>query len=64
MIGRHHRLPKHPQDQPLTEVAAVEEDDRGESLFLEAHVDAWLADRYAAIPGRQERVKNASKGLC
>ena len=35
------------------EQLAVEKNDQGESLFLEAHVDAWLADQYAAVPGRQ-----------
>lgn len=44
MIGRHHRLPKHPQDQPLTEVATVfDQEDQGEPLFLEAMLmRGWL----------------------
>ena len=35
-------LPQHVHDQLLAEVAAVEKDDRGEPLFLKAHVDGWL----------------------
>jgi len=45
------RLPHHFQEQPLTEIAAVEKDDQGEPLFLEGYVDAWLNDQYAASPG-------------
>ncbi len=48
-----YRLPKHVQEQLLSKVAAVETNDLGEPLFLEAHVDAWLADQYAAVPGRR-----------
>ena len=39
-----YRLPQHVQDQLLAEVAAVEKDGQGEPLFLEAHVDGWVAD--------------------
>ena len=42
-----YRLPKHVREQFLAEVAAVEKDDQAEPLFLEAHVDAWLMDRYS-----------------
>lgn len=45
-------LPKHVNEQLLAEVAAVEEDDQGEPLFLESHVDAWLTVRYAVTPWR------------
>jgi hypothetical protein len=45
-------LPHHVHEQLLAEVVAVEKNDQGEPLYLEAHVDAWLGDRYAAIPGR------------
>ena len=48
-----YRLPKHVQEQLPSEVAPVEKNDQGEPLFLEAHVDAWLADQYAAVPGRR-----------
>lgn len=47
-----YRLPKHVQEQLLAEVAPIGKDDQGESLFLEAHVDAWLEDHYATLPGR------------
>ena len=58
-------MPKHVQEQLLAEVAAVEKDDQGESLFLEAHVDAWLAVQYDTLLGYQflrERAENAKKG--
>lgn len=45
------RLPQHVREQLLAEVAAVEKDDRGEPLFMDVHVDAWLADQYAPMPG-------------
>jgi excisionase family DNA binding protein len=48
-----YRLPKHVRDQLFGEVAPVEKDDQGEPLYLEAHVDAWLNQRYAAIPGHR-----------
>lgn len=48
-----YHLPKHVQEQLLAEVAPVEKNDQGEPLFLEQHVDAWLTDRYAAVPRRQ-----------
>lgn len=47
-----YRLPQHVQEQLLADVAPVEKDGQGEALFLEAHVDAWLEVRYAAILGR------------
>jgi excisionase family DNA binding protein len=52
-LATEYRLPKHVQGQLLAEVTPVEKNDQGESLFLEAHVDAWLADQYAAVPGRR-----------
>jgi len=48
-----YRLPKHIHEQLLAEVAPVEKNDQDEPLFLEAHIDAWLADQYAAVPGRR-----------
>src|SRR4051794_24322164 len=45
-----YRLPKHVHEQLLAEVGPVEKNDQGDSLYLEAHVDAWLTARYAAIP--------------
>jgi hypothetical protein len=45
-----YRLPNYVHEQLLSEVAPVEKDDQGGPLFLEANVDAWLADRYAAVP--------------
>ena len=47
-----YRLPKHVHDQLLAEVVPVDKNDQGEPLFLEAHVDSWLADRYGTLPGR------------
>ena len=44
-----YRLPKHVEEQLVAEVATVEKDGQGEPLFLEAHVDGWLNDRFAAL---------------
>jgi excisionase family DNA binding protein len=52
-LAEAYRHPKHVLAQFLAEVAPVEKNDQGEPLFLEAHVDAWLNDQYAAIPGRR-----------
>ena len=52
-LATEYRLPKHVHGQLLAEIAPVEKEDQGEPLFLEAHVDAWLNDRYAAVPGRR-----------
>jgi|ERR1019366_3787261 hypothetical protein len=48
-----YRLPKHVHDQLLSELAPVEKDDHGGPLFLEAHVDAWLTARCAALQRQQ-----------
>jgi excisionase family DNA binding protein len=48
-----YRLPKHVLEHLLIQVAPVEKDDRGEALFLEAHVDAWLTARYEPLRGQQ-----------
>jgi hypothetical protein len=47
-------LPQQVHDQVLAEVVPVENDGQGEPLFLEAHVDVWLADRYSTPPWRSE----------
>lgn len=47
-----YRLPRHVHDQLFSELVPVEKTDQGEPLFLEAHVNAWLDGRYAAMPGR------------
>jgi excisionase family DNA binding protein len=49
-LAEAYRLPRHLHEQLLAEVAAVEKNDQGEPLFLEAHVDSWLADEYADVP--------------
>ena len=48
-----YRLPKHVREQLFAQVAPVEKNEHGELLFLEAHVDAWLTDQYASLPGRR-----------
>ena len=45
-------IPQHIHDQLFGEVVPVEKNVQGEPLFLEAHVDSWLADRYTTLPGR------------
>lgn len=47
-----HRLPQQLQDQLFGEVDPVENNDRREALYLEAHVDVWLTARYAIAPWR------------
>jgi hypothetical protein len=44
-----YRLPKQLHDQFFGEVDPVENTDRREALYLEAHVDAWLTARYATL---------------
>ena len=47
-----YRLPQHVHNQLFAEVLPVEKTDQGETLYLEAHVDAWLTARYAVAPWR------------
>ena len=47
-----YRLPQHVNDELFAEVIPVEKTDQGETLYLEAHVDAWLTARYAVAPWR------------
>lgn len=47
-----YRLPRQVHEQVLGEVDPVENNDRREALYLEAHVDAWLSARFVTlIPG-------------
>lgn len=46
----HPNLHDHIHHRPFAEVAAVETNDQGESLYLEAHVESWLAYRYGTTP--------------
>jgi excisionase family DNA binding protein len=48
-----YRLPRHVEERLFAEIAPVEKNGQDESLFLEAHVDAWLNDQYAAVPRRR-----------
>jgi excisionase family DNA binding protein len=52
-LATEYRHPLHVLEQLLAEIAPVEKNNQGEPLFLDAHVDAWLNDQYAAIPGRR-----------
>lgn len=45
-----YRLPQHIHHRLFAEVAAVEINDQGDLLYLEAHVDSWLAYHYGTTP--------------
>lgn len=47
-----YRPPQHIQHDLFGEVVPVENDDQGEPLFLEGHVDSWLSARYSVPPWR------------
>ncbi len=47
-----YRLPQHVYNQLFAEVVPVEKTDHGETMYLEAHVDAWLERRDQAHEGR------------
>lgn len=45
-----YRLPTHVADELASAVIPVEKNDKGEPLYLEAHLDVWLSARYADCP--------------
>ena len=45
-----YRLPAHVADDLASAVIPVEKNDKGEQLYLEVHLDAWLSARYADCP--------------
>lgn len=45
-----YRLPAHVTDDLASAVIPIEKNDKGEPLYLEAHLDAWLTARYADCP--------------
>ncbi len=45
-----YRLPVHVADDLASAVIPVEKNDKGEPLYLEARLDAWLSARYADCP--------------
>lgn len=45
-----YRLPVHVADDLASAVIPVEKNDKGEPLYLEAHLDTWLSARYADCP--------------
>jgi len=45
-----YRLPVHVADDLASAVIPVEKNDKGEPLYLEAHLDTWLLARYADCP--------------
>lgn len=46
-----YNVPVHLQDELFRAVQPVEEDGHAEPLYLEGHLDRWLADRFGAGPG-------------
>ncbi len=47
-LAEQYHLPQHAQDELVAAVIPAENTDDGEPLFLESHVDLWIAFRYSA----------------
>jgi hypothetical protein len=60
-LATEYRLPQHIHEQLLADIATVEKNDQGEPLFLEAHVDAWLAARSTVTPWRAPMTEAVKK---